>query len=192
MAKLNFRKLHRQVAPIIFLPLTISAITGLIFALAIDWGKVSEDSIQFLMVIHAGEYLKQLQPIYLFFLALGVIGLIVTGLIVLKPFSKRPERPDNKLDFRKIHRIAAPIIFLPLVVSTVTGLIYGIGTSWFRMSGEVGDVFLNIHQGEYLGEFLTPIYVLFVGLGAILMLISGINLTGIFRKKRQPKTDEDS
>jgi uncharacterized iron-regulated membrane protein len=194
MANVNFRKLHRQIAPIIFLPLVISAITGVVFNLAINWGKVEEDSVKILLGIHEGAYLgSQLKPIYVLLLALGTIGLIVTGLTMTKFFGqKRPEKPGAKLDFRKIHRIAAPIIFLPLAVSTVTGLIFRIGRAWFHMSDEVGDVLLNIHQGEYLGDFLMPIYVLLVGLGAILMLVSGINMTGIFRKKRQPKTEEDS
>ncbi|OCR01164.1 peptidase [Oscillatoriales cyanobacterium USR001] len=194
MTNINFRKLHRQIAPFIFIPLLLTALTGVIYRLAEDWFGIEGDATKIFMVIHQGEYFGQsFAAIYVLLLALGTIGIIVSGITMTKLFgAKSPEKPGTKLDFRKIHRIAAPIILLPLAISTVTGLIYRIGRAWFNMSKDAGEIFLNIHQGEYLGEFLMPIYVLFVGLGAILMLVSGINMTGIFRKKRQPKTDKDS
>jgi len=194
MANVNFRKLHRQIGLIIFIPLLLTAITGVIYRLAESWFGIEGDATKIFMVIHQGSYLgKELRPFYVLLLALGTIGIIVSGLMMIKFLgANRPERAGAKLDFRKVHRLAAPIIFLPLAVSTLTGLIYRIGRSWFKMSDEVGEIFLNIHQGEYLGDVLMPIYVLFVGLGAIMMLVSGINMTGIFRKKRQFKTEEDS
>ncbi|MGE5659985.1 MAG: PepSY-associated TM helix domain-containing protein [Actinomycetota bacterium] len=194
MANLNFRKLHRQIAPIIFLPLIISAITGLIISLAIDWGKVEEESVEILMKIHQGGYLGgRLVPIYVLLVGLGAIAMLVTGLTMSQFLGKkRPERPNAKWDLRKIHQIAAPIIFLPLLISSVTGVIYRLGRNWFGMSNDTGEILLSLHQGEYLGDFLQPIYVLLVGLGAILMLVTGINMTSIFRKRRQPQTDTDS
>lgn len=194
MTNINFRKLHRQIAPIIFIPLLLTTLTGVVYRLAESWFGLEGDASEIFMVIHQGGYLgKKLRVFYVLLLALGTIGIIVSGLMMTKFFgANRPERQGTKLDFRKVHRIAAPIIFLPLAVSTVTGLIYRIGRTWFNMSKDVGEIFLNIHQGEYLGDFLMPIYVLLVGLGAIMMLVSGINMTGIFRKKRQLKTEEDS
>ena len=194
MANINFRKLHRQIAPIIFIPLLLTTLTGVVYRLAESWFGLEGDASEIFMVIHQGGYLgKKLRVFYVLLLALGTIGIIVSGLMMTKFFgANRPERQGTKLDFRKVHRIAAPIIFLPLAVSTVTGLIYRIGRTWFNMSNDVGEIFLNIHQGEYLGDFLMPLYVLLVGLGAIMMLVSGINMTGIFRKKRQLKTEEDS
>lgn len=194
MANLNFRKLHRQVAPIIFLPLFMTAITGLLYSLALSWGKVEEESVAILMTIHEGGYLgKSLIPFYVFLMGLGTLAMLITGLTMSKLFgNKRSERANAKLDFRKIHSITAPIIFLPLVVSSVTGIIYRLGRRWLGMSHDTGELFLNIHTGEYLGEFLQPIYVILVGGGAILMLVTGIKMTSIFRKKRQPQTDIDT
>lgn len=194
MANANFRKLHRQVAPIIFIPLLLTALSGVAYRLGEDWFGIEGDAGEIFMMIHQGSYLgKELKPIYALLLALGTIGLIVTGLSMTKLFGgARPERQGAKLDFRKVHRIATPIIVLPLAVSTVTGVIYRVGRSWFKMPKEVGKVFMNIHQGGYLGDFLMPIYVLFVGLGAVLLLVTGINMTGIFRKSRQPKIEENS
>jgi hypothetical protein len=193
MASINFRKYHRQIAPIIFIPLLLTALTGVAYRVAESWLGIEGDAVEFFLDIHQGNYLgKQLRPFYVLFLALGVIGLIVSGLVMTRLFANRPNRSNAKLDFRKIHGISAPIIFLPLAVSTITGLIYRIGRSWFGMSKDVGNVLLSIHQGEIFGEFFTPIYVIFVGLGAVLLLVTGINMTGIFRRKRQPKVEENS
>lgn len=98
MASINFRKLHRQVAPIIFIPLLLTALTGVTYRLAQSWFGIEEDAAEIFMVIHQGSYLgKELRPFYVLLLALGVIGLIVTGLTMTKFFGRaRPERPDRK------------------------------------------------------------------------------------------------
>ncbi|MGL5805094.1 MAG: PepSY domain-containing protein, partial [Xenococcaceae cyanobacterium] len=90
---------------------------------------------------------------------------------------------DSKSDFTKIHRILAPITFLPLAISAITGIIYRLGKSWFGMSDSQAAIFLRIHQGSYLGSFFKSIYILLIGLGLIAMLVTGINMTRIFRQR---------
>ena len=181
-----FRKLHRKTALIIFLPLLISALTGIIYRLGKSWFGMSNQLGNIFMVIHQGEYLgTPLVPIYVLLVGLGLLGMIVTGLSMTGIFS--PNRASQAgINARKVHRIVAPVIFLPLTVSAVTGVIYRLGKSWFGMSSENAAIFLRIHQGSYLGDFFKPVYVLLVGLGLIIMLITGINQTGIFRQRRHP------
>ena len=70
------------------------------------------------MVIHQGEYLgDQIKPIYVLLLGLGLIGMIVSGFTMIRRFSS--DRPPSTIDVRKIHRLLAPIFFLPLVVSAL-------------------------------------------------------------------------
>ena len=179
-----YRKLHRKIAPIIFIPLSISAITGIAYVICESWLGISEETAEIFMDIHQGEYLgNQLKPIYVLLVALGVVGITVSGLMMTRLFN--PTHPDKtaKFNFRIIHRIAAPILFLPLLVSAVTGVTYRIGRSWFGMSRENAEIFLEIHQGEYLGEIFQPIYVLFVGLGLLGMIATGINMLGWFRRQ---------
>ncbi|NEP09690.1 MAG: PepSY domain-containing protein [Symploca sp. SIO2C1] len=187
MSNLRWRKLHRKIAPIVFLPLFLSALTGIFYRLGYSWFSLSSEQGQFLLSIHQGSYLgNQLKPIYVLLVGLGLLGMIVSGLTMTRLFgSSRPERPGSKLNWRKVHRLVAPIIFLPLAVSAVTGLLYRLGRSWFGLSYDQVGILLSIHQGSYLGNFLKPIYVLLVGLGLIGMLVTGINMTGIFRKRRQ-------
>lgn len=73
-----------------------------------------------------------------------------------------------------LHRTMALVFALPLLVSTVTGLTYRVGRYWFGMSKETGGIVLSIHEGSYLGEMLTPVYVLLVGLGGVILLGTGV------------------
>lgn len=68
----------------------------------------------------------------------------------------------------------ALVFALPLLISTVTGLTYRVGRYWFGMSKETGGIVLSIHEGGYLGEMLSPVYVLIVGLGGLVLLGSGV------------------
>ena len=181
----TFRKLHRRIAPILFLPLLASALTGVAYRLGRSWVGIPSSVANFLMVIHQGEYLGQpLVPIYVLLVGLGLIGMIVTGLTMIKRPGNRPQN-QTKLTLQKFHQILAPIVFLPLLVSAVTGITYRLGTAWFGMSNEQAAIFLRIHQGTYLGSFWRVFYVFLVGLGLVAMLFTGIKLTGIFPRRRQ-------
>lgn len=75
--------------------------------------------------------------------------------------------------FRKFHRTVAPIVLLPLFITVSTGVIYRLGKSWFGFSRDQAHILMVIHEGEYLGQTLEPIYVLLNGLGLLWMLITG-------------------
>ncbi len=84
MSKLNLRKLHGNIAPIIMLPLFVTIITGMTYRLGKSWLGLSKDQVHFLMVIHEGEYLgKQLEPVYVLLNGLGVLFMLVTGIGML-------------------------------------------------------------------------------------------------------------
>jgi hypothetical protein len=87
-------------------------------------------------------------------------------------------------NFRKLHRNIAPILFLPLLIGSLTGIAYRLGRSWFGMTSEQAEIFLVLHQGDYLGSFLKPIYVRLVGVGLAVMLFSGIRISGTFTRDR--------
>ena len=75
--------------------------------------------------------------------------------------------------FRQWHRTLAPIVLLPLVVTVTTGVSYRIAKNWFGLSRDQVHILMSIHEGEYLGETLEPLYVLFNGLGLLWMLVTG-------------------
>ncbi|CAD5913689.1 PepSY-associated TM helix [Planktothrix tepida] len=187
MQNLQFRKFHRKIAPIVFIPLFLTAFTGMTYRLGRNLMGLSEEKADFLLIIHQGEFLGEgLVPIYVLLVGLGLIAMIVTGLTMVRlAQEKRKNAPKNSpLNARKIHQILAPIVFLPLFLSASTGILYRLGDSWFHIPDKISELLLRVHQGTYFGSFGRTIYVALIGLGLIAMLITGLNLTGIFRKKR--------
>lgn len=74
---------------------------------------------------------------------------------------------------RKLHAALAPIVFFPLLVTVLTGVTYRLGKSWFGLSRDQVHFLMVIHEGEYLGEVLEPVYVLLNGLGLLWMMTTG-------------------
>jgi hypothetical protein len=180
-----FRKLHRRIAPILFIPLLLSALTGIAYRLGRNWFDIPDNVANFFMTIHQGEYLGQeLVPIYIFLVGAGLIGLIVTGLSMLKLKRQLSNRP-SKLHHRWIHHVTAAIAFFPLAISATTGIAYRLGNSWFGLPPKQSALLLQIHQGSYLGPTLRLIYVLVVGLALIAQLFTGIQMSGILRRRPQ-------
>jgi hypothetical protein len=93
------------------------------------------------------------------------------------------ESKPARLNARLLHGFLAPVFFLPLLVSASTGIIFRLGKAWFGLSAEQAEFFMSIHQGSYLGKDLRALYVLTVGLGVLAMIATGIQMTGILRKR---------
>ena len=88
-----------------------------------------------------------------------------------------------KRTFRKYHRILAPIICLPLALTVLTGMLTTVVGEWQVGSGVISRSFLlSLHTGEIFG--LAAIYPILNGLGLLAMLITGITMSGLFRKSR--------
>lgn len=74
----RIRLLHKTLAPIMVLPLALTAITGSIFQFFDLAGK--EDSVRWLIALHKGHFgFLNLSEIYPFLNALGLLVLVVTG-----------------------------------------------------------------------------------------------------------------
>lgn len=93
-----------------------------------------------------------------------------------------------KKKIREYHSIIAPIVLLPLVITVFTGVIYRLGKSWFGLSRDQVHFLMVIHEGEYLGDFFEPIYVLLNGLGLLWMLVTGLIILINSRKKISNKS----
>jgi hypothetical protein len=181
---MNLRKLHRKTAPIVFIPLVLTAVTGVTYRLGRSWFGMPDGVAEFLMTLHEGRFLSEpLVPAYVLLVGLGLLGMITTGLAMLKPKRQLSQHAAKK-DSRGFHRILAPIAFLPLIVSALTGVAYRLGKAWFDLPNDQAAILLQIHQGSYLGEALKPLYVLLVGSGLIGLLFTGIQMAGIFRKHK--------
>ena len=177
---MNLRQLHRRSAPFIFVPLLISASTGLLAIIGTEWFRMPEEFGDFMMFFHEGRFLgKPLVPIYILLVGIGLLGMIVTGIGMLKKQFRFP----NKFHWRSMHQFLAPIAMLPLLVSIVTGVGYRLGRNWFNVPKSQIGILLKIHQGLYFGSVGQSIYILLLGISLITLIVTGMQMTGIFRKR---------
>lgn len=93
----TLRKLHRKFAPIIFLPVFITAFTGVFYRVARSWFGISEELGDFILSIHQGEFLgKDLRVFYVLLNGLGLIAMVATGIIMTGIFrSKKVKKVDE-------------------------------------------------------------------------------------------------
>lgn len=65
----------------------------------------------------------------------------------------------------KLYRQLTPILFIPLLATALTGIIYGFSDRFFKLPNIITKSLIAIHQGLFLGEKISPIYALLMGLG---------------------------
>lgn len=79
--KARWRQIHSWFAPIMFFPLLLTAITGSLFQVAVIMGKAEQ--FIWLLDFHRGKFGRiNLEFIYPFLNAFGVLMLIFTGIIM--------------------------------------------------------------------------------------------------------------
>lgn len=84
--------------------------------------------------------------------------------------------------FRKYHRSLAIAVCIPLILTVITGVGYSILDEWFEQE-EAAEFLLRLHTLDILG--LEKIYPLLNGLGLAGLLVTGLSMTGLFRKRSQ-------
>jgi hypothetical protein len=85
----KFRQLHRSIAPIMVLPLLLTAITGSIYQLTEMTGK----EVSWLLAVHKGNFgALKLEAIYPFLNALGLLTMLATGTALIVQARRNPRR----------------------------------------------------------------------------------------------------
>ena len=77
---------------------------------------------------------------------------------------------------RQLHKALAPWVFLPLFLSSITGLFYRVSKDLLGYSRDQVHWLMSLHEGEWLGDYGELIYVLFYSLGVLWMLITGFQM----------------
>ncbi|MEB3179587.1 MAG: peptidase [Nostocaceae cyanobacterium] len=93
-----------------------------------------------------------------------------------------------KRAFRKYHRTLAIILCLPLALTVLTGMAATVNREWPFSIGLPSRLLLEIHTGEIF--HLQGIYPILNGLGIIGLLVTGLSMTGLFAKRREPTARE--
>ncbi len=93
-----------------------------------------------------------------------------------------------KKAFRKYHRIVAIIIALPLTFTVLTGMLTTMVKEWPIDTGISARFLLKIHTGEIF--HLQAIYPILNGLGMIGLLVTGLSMSGLFARRKQPTSND--
>ncbi|MEG3842866.1 peptidase [Microcoleus sp. herbarium14] len=93
-----------------------------------------------------------------------------------------------KKAFRKYHRILATIIALPITLTVLTGMAATMGREWSVSTGISSRLLLKIHTGEIF--HLQAIYPILNGMGMIGLLVTGLSMSGLFGRKKQPTSND--
>ncbi len=180
--KKESRQLHRNLAPVLLLPILLTTLTGMGYRLGHSWFGLSESLGDWMLALHEGRYLgKPLVPLYVLLVGLGLLGLLGTGLAMAIAHPRRIASPKNH---RWFHRLLAVMAALPILVTVLTGMGYRLGRAWFGLGEDQIDVLMRIHQGSWLGHTLRPFYVLAVGVSLLALLITGFQMMGLFRRRK--------
>lgn len=83
--------------------------------------------------------------------------------------------------FRKYHRWLAVALCLPLISTVLTGMGFTIFDEWFHQE-RFAHFLMEIHTMKIIG--LDEIFPVLNGLGLVGLLITGLSMTGLFRKRR--------
>ncbi len=93
-ASIRFRQFHRTLAPIMVLPLLLTAITGIVF----QWVDLNGQGEKFdwLLDIHKGHFgVLNLEAIYPLLNGLGLLVLLGTGIVLWLQSRRRPKRRED-------------------------------------------------------------------------------------------------
>lgn len=180
----RFRQVHRKIAPFVSIPLCLTALTGIAARLGESWFGLPEDITNQLIDIHQGKFLGQpLVPFYVLFSGLGLLGMIGTGLTLIR-WRRLGKVPTPPHQWPWVHRLVAVVAFIPLTMSALTGIGYRVGRAWFNLPGDTAGLLLRLHQGAYWGEIGRSLYVLIVGVSLLGLLITGLAMSGFWRRRR--------
>ena len=168
------RPFHHRIAPWLALPLLVSLTTGLAYRIGRSWFAMDKPTGQKILDVHTGTVLGEIPShFYVAATGLGLLGLALSGAWLLVK-SRAPSGP------RRLHRLAAWVVLVPLIATASTGLGYHFGEAWLGLDAKTLKLLMNIHQGSWLGPTYRPFYVLLVGLGLLWLVVSGL---GMLRKK---------
>jgi len=93
-----------------------------------------------------------------------------------------------KKAFRKYHRILAIIIALPLTLTVLIGMLTTVVKEWPINTEISARLLLKVHTGEIFN--LQAIYPILNGLGIIGLLVTGLSMSGLFGRRKQPTSND--
>lgn len=84
---LRLRQLHASMAPLVVLPLLVTAATGMGYRLLRDWGGLGREQVHVLMLLHEGEWLNRWfgsngETLFVLLNGFGLLWMLVSGALI--------------------------------------------------------------------------------------------------------------
>jgi hypothetical protein len=89
-------------------------------------------------------------------------------------------------DIRHLHRILAPIMLLPLLLTAITGTAYQIAD--LIGQGDSFDWLLSLHKGNFGSLHLDIVYPFLNALGLLVLLFTGISMWLNMKRKSKKRS----
>jgi hypothetical protein len=178
---MKFRSLHRKISIWLALPLLVSAMTGVAYRIGRSWFGMSSHTGGEILSIHSWDWLgKAGSMTVIWVVGCGLLFLCWSAAQMLWGSGRRVFQSPQKN--RLWHRLIGAFLLIPLAASAISGIAYRTGEV-FDISEDTLDLLMSIHEGDWLGKEIKPFYILVLGLGLALIIISGLML--YFRKNKQ-------
>ena len=178
---MKFRSLHRKISIWLALPLLVSAMTGVAYRIGRSWFGMSSNTGGEILAIHSWDWLgKAGSMTVIWVVGCGLLFLCWSAAQMLWGSGRRVFQSPQKN--RLWHRLIGAFLLIPLAASAISGIAYRTGEV-FDISEDTLDFLMSIHEGDWLGKEIKPFYILVLGLGLALIIISGLML--YFRKNKQ-------
>ncbi|MCX6937754.1 MAG: PepSY domain-containing protein [Verrucomicrobia bacterium] len=176
------RPLHRSLSPWLAAPLILVALTGLTYRIGRSWFGMPKEVGNQVLDFHTGMWLgKGASLVYTSMVGFGLLALTISGAVLLW-------KSRAKTGSRRWHRIVAWVLVLPLFASASTGLLHHYGELVFGFEKDTQSLLMNIHQGNWLGPKGRPFYILWVGLGLLTLVVTGVSMLRRKTSVTAPKT----
>jgi hypothetical protein len=178
------RPLHRRLSPWLAAPLILVALTGLTYRIGRSWFGMSKEVGNQVLDFHTGMWLgKGASLAYTSIVGLGLLALTISGAVLLW-------KSQAKAGARRWHRIVAWMLVLPMFASASTGLLHHFGELVFGFEKATQSLLMNIHQGNWLGPKGRPFYILWVGLGLLTLVVTGLSMLKSAVTKKIPSPEK--
>jgi len=180
---MKFRPLHRKISIWLALPLLVSAMTGVAYRIGRSWFGMSSQTGGEILSIHSWSWLGKAGSLaVIWVVGCGLLFLCGSAFQMLWSSGRQVLRSPQKN--RLWHRLMGAFLLIPLATSAISGIAYRTGEA-FDISEDTLDLLMSIHEGDWLGKEIKPFYILVLGLGLGLIIISGLLL--FFRKNKSPR-----
>lgn len=187
MKSMMIRTAHRRIAVAVVLPLTLTAVTGVVYRVGRNWFGMSRETGDVWKSLHTGGFLGEFfSPLYVLVTGLGLLALVAGGAMMWRrddvPLVRGGARAP-RATWRWFHRVVSMALALPLALTAATGIGYWLVRMWLGWPKERAQWMMDLHQGTLVfGKDHRVYYAIFLGVGLLLLIVSGSRLMRLFRR----------